>query len=1047
MGPFLARVHAIASSSSAVGRRWCHGWAVLQQDWIASTHLRCPDLGPGTIRRVQVDVLGTLRVVVDDEVVEITAAKERGLVEILALRAGRPVAVDELVAALWGDTPPATARKTLQGYVSRVRSVLGPGVIVTEPPGYTLDVPRGSVDADRFETLAAEGRAAFRSGDVERSFEAFTEALALWRGRPLIDLSESETSDAVVRRLEELRLRVAEDLTETRLALGQHEELVPELESLVTEHPYRETLWSQLMVALYRCGRQRDALRAYRRARGVLVQELGIEPGPELQEIERAVLDQDRALDASPFDSQHRFRPRTMATTVGTNFPAPRTSFIGREAELSELMGLVGERRLITLVGVGGGGKTRLAVELARRYVDALRERFSGGIFFVDLSSLTNGRVLARQMAEALGIAGGGTLGGSAPAGSMTGGMVAFLRDRNVLLVVDNCEHLLSDCAELIDRLLREAPGLSVLATSREPLAIEGEQVWRVYPLALPGAGQVDNAEAMQLLIDRMRAVRPHFQLDETNRDALVQICVSLDGIPLALELAAARVGHLTPGEIADRLVDRFELLRGGRRRVSRQRTLQATIDWSHDLLSPNEQVVFRRLAVFSGGFTLDAVAGVCMDRVGVPALDVVASLVERSLVLVADNEGQTRYRFLETVRVYAEDRLVEAEEADRLRTAHRDWFLGRLEGESWDRCLVSEVLAAELHREFDNLRRALEWCEVEGRPDLFRHLLLRMACVFPRYGHLGEADAWFDRVIDYEERNIAPDDWLGHAVRDYLHLYTGDYIDEYRTNPDAGARADRHRARSWALPEGGLATHLARLTSTALLAYTPTRAAELERQADRLAGQLTDYPLLRTHCLWFKAVALFYQRHLDEAANLLEEIRSPDFSEARASLAVMRHLQGRDAEALQMVESSGWALDPSARTRPIVAAAANAAQGHMAAARAELRSMVTSVRQSGWEHPDARTDCLLGLAVLAALDDEPEQASRLFAATAGFVSHPSVFAFMPHYLDHIREELDRETRHRCIDEGRALTVDEAIDAELARWEAQGEATRDAAGN
>jgi DNA-binding SARP family transcriptional activator len=550
-------------------------------------------------------ILGPLEVHDDSAPVRVPGAKERALLADLLVNAGRVVPADRLVEDLWGEHPPGNPANTLQGRVSALRRALGSagsGMVVTRPPGYALNVDPGQVDATRFERLVAEATAT-AAGDGPRAARLLEEALGLWRGPALAEFADQPWAQAEAARLEELRLAATEALVDLRLAAGGHAGLVGELEGLVAAHPTRERLRGQLMVALYRSGRQADALGAYTEAREVLAEELGIDPSPELQRLYQAILVQDPALEATTLDrgpGRH-------------NLPERLTSLVGRDEELRELAKLVEQHRLVTVLGPGGAGKTSVAVELARQLAPGVPD----GVWLVELAGLADPALLAEVVVAALGLV--EEAGGAAPPPAPER-LATFVADKALLLVLDNCEHLVGACAELAQRLLAAGPEVKVLATSRAVLGVPGEVVWPVPPLAVPeapdpevipapggatGPGPAAAADApealarydaVRLFWERAAAADPGFALDAASAPAVAELCRRLDGLPLAIELAAARVRFLPPAEIVARLGDRFGLLAGGSRTVAaRQRTLRATVDWSWELLEQREQVLFRR--------------------------------------------------------------------------------------------------------------------------------------------------------------------------------------------------------------------------------------------------------------------------------------------------------------------------------------------------------------------------------------------------------------------------------------------------------------------
>ena len=643
---------------------------------------------------------------------------------MLALDAGSVVPSDRLVDDLWRSQPPPGAPKTLRSYISRLRRLLRPEATLTaRGDGYVLELEHAWVDAARFEGLTKEGQAALTLGEVREAAERFGDGLALWRGRALADVIDVEVLALESGRLEELRLEALEGRIEAELELGLHAELVSELERLVAEHPLRERFWRQLVLALYRCERQADALAAYRRARDLLAEELGLEPGEELQRLEQAVLRHE--VPAIPRHVQPH------------NLPAPLTTFVGRDRDLTDLERVLGEARLVTLTGLGGVGKTRLALELAARLV----EDYPDGVWFVDLSGIADPSLVPAQVAAVLGLRESAAL-------PLLDILRNYLRTRELLLILDNCEHLLPSCAELIETLLQGAPPLRILATSRDSIGVTGGVEYAIEPLEVPPATaasrEAASVGAVRLFLDR--ASKPSgLAATPTAVATVARICRDLDGIPLAIELAAARTRALSVDEIAAHLDDRFGFLKYWRRvAVPRHQTLRATMDWSYELLSDREKEVMRRLSVFAGGSTLRAAAAVCAAGDQASALDTITGLVERSLV-VADQRGEeTRYRLLETVRQYAAERLEEAGEADATRRAHALTFLS----------LVEEAPSpdgdplARLVPEQDNLRMALDWSLAAGE-EIAPALALASSRFWYAREHDEEARRWLERALE----------------------------------------------------------------------------------------------------------------------------------------------------------------------------------------------------------------------------------------------------------------------------------------------------------
>jgi predicted ATPase/DNA-binding SARP family transcriptional activator len=601
-------------------------------------------------------ILGPLDLRTDDGTpLDPGGTRPRALLTLLLLDAGRGVSLQRLTDGLYGTEPPAGAANALQSQVSRLRRRLAPHAeIEATATGYRVTALPDAVDLHRFERLAGEGRSALAAGDHPRAAARLREALALWRGPALPDLPDAHAERA---RLDDLRLAAVQDRVEADLALGGGPELVPELRTLLTAHPLSERLYGQLMRALHADGRPAEALTVYETARRTLADELGADPSPELSALHLELLRGGEA-------ERHR------------RLPVQLTRFIGRDAELARIAALLTDTRLVTLTGPGGAGKTRLAIEAGSRRAEAC---------FVELAPLTDGARIPYAVLTALGV----REGFRTPVTDGTDRLLAALEDRELLLVLDNCEHLVEEAARFASLLLAACPGVRVLATGRESLGITGEVLVPVPPLP--------PEPAVRLFLDRARAVRPGFEDDARVRD----ICAALDGLPLAIELAAARLRTLTPEELADRLDDRFRLLsRGDRSKAPRHRTLRAVVEWSWDLLDEEERELARRLTVFAGGATLDAVEAVC----GLPyPEDVLASLVEKSFVEVSEG----RYRMLETIRAFAAADLTGPGE---LRAAHAGYFLRLAErAEPFLRGREQLAWLSRLDAEHDNLDAAVD--------------------------------------------------------------------------------------------------------------------------------------------------------------------------------------------------------------------------------------------------------------------------------------------------------------------------------------------------
>ncbi|GGP00527.1 SARP family transcriptional regulator [Nonomuraea glycinis] len=698
------------------------------------------------------------------EPVQVPEVKVRALLADLLVHRGVPVSTDRLTEDLWGGRPPGNAPAALRVKASQLRKALGDRDLVTfQPPGYLLRVAAEEVDAGLFQALL--GRAAHTT-DLTVRRALLTEALELWRGEAYGEFADEQFTRTAIAKLDEQRLVAMESLAETRLGLGEHDLLAAELADLVRRHPLRERLQAVHLRSLYRAGRQSEALTRYAALRSRLANDLGIDPGPELTSLHQAILHQSPTLTfPTPPTDPHPTGPRT-------NLPAPLTALVGRREAVAEVRSLLTTTRLITLTGPGGVGKTRLALEVATQprelgvagQPDAREvagSGFAGGVWLVELGAVSvQGRGgVADAVAKVLGVR------DDVP-GALTDRLAGALRDGRTLLVLDNCEHVVDEVAELAGVLLRAAPGLRILATSQEPLRVAGETVWSVPPLARAAAVELFRARAGVRLDDDA---------------AVAEICERLDGIPLALELAATRMRALTPRQLADRLDDRFRVLASGQRGApARQRTLRAMIAWSWELLTEAERLVLRRLAVHTGGWTLEAAEAICADS-GSDVVDVLTRLVDRSLVvagptrvagqvvdrsvtepaglhdrpgaapgLPGDRSGTgPRYRLLESVGAYCRERLAEAGELDAMRLRHARHYADLAErAEPHLRGHEQRRLLAVFDAEGDNIRAAIEASVRLGAAEEAVRLVNATAWYWVLRGRLGEGRRALESVV-----------------------------------------------------------------------------------------------------------------------------------------------------------------------------------------------------------------------------------------------------------------------------------------------------------
>ncbi|MGD9751392.1 MAG: BTAD domain-containing putative transcriptional regulator [Acidimicrobiia bacterium] len=669
---------------------------------------------------------------------DVAGARARALLSCLVLHADQPVAAELLIDWVWGEALPRNPLNALQVQLSKLRRLLSPHELVASGSTYRLLADRDEVDAHRFERLAAAARQAREDGEALRAAALFDEAAGLWRG---VALAEVDHPDAVAvrSRLEELRLDTVEHGLHLRLETAGGEQLGPliaELELQCARQPLRERLRTLHITALYRSGRQAEALRAFQEARRTLVEEIGVEPGAELRALEAAILAQDPQLGTGSWGEWRRLAAG--AATVGStidapaplaeaappsgagagaepelaplgspppgNLPVDLTPFIGRRAELAEVARLLdGPDRLFTLVGPGGAGKTRLALAAAR----AVQPPPAAGLWLVELAPVLDGDVDV-AVATAIGALEGPEVDTSA---GVTARLRAYIARRPLLLVLDNCEHVIVDAARLVDELLRACPELRVLATSREGLGVPGERLWPVPPLV--------GVDAVELFVQRARAHVAGFAPDERELATVAELCARLDGLPLALELAAARLRSLTLDELAGRLDDRFRLLTGGARSVlPRQQTLRALVDWSYDLLDERERRVWQALSAMSGGCRLDAAEAVCADELidRDDVLDLLDSLVDKSLVAVTRTEDAARYGLLQTIALYGREKLAASGRAEAVRDRHLAFWaslapgmLGGLQSPEQGRWL------SRLRADVDNVRACVAWAVQRG--------------------------------------------------------------------------------------------------------------------------------------------------------------------------------------------------------------------------------------------------------------------------------------------------------------------------------------------
>jgi predicted ATPase/DNA-binding SARP family transcriptional activator/Tfp pilus assembly protein PilF len=921
-------------------------------------------------------LLGPLEVVSDGEAIALGGRKPRTLLAALLLRANELVSAGRLIDVLWGEQPPDTAPAALQVHVSHLRKALGHNRIATQAPGYLLRVGTDELDLHRFERLLEEARELAPSAAGER----LREALSLWRGRALADFEQEPFAWGEISRLEQLRLDALESRIDADLASGHHAGLLPELDATLVAHPHRERAHGQRMLALYRSGRQADALEAYRTARATLVADLGIEPGPELRRLERAILDQDPGLDIPSATVAARMSERAVPVAR-----ARLTSFVGRRREIREIRALLRleDVRLLTLTGPPGVGKTRLAIELTAALVD----EFAEGAILVELAPVSDPDLVALAICEALGVQ---QRRGRTAAKTLA----AYLHGRRVLLVLDNFEQIIGAAALLVDVLL-DAPTVKLLVTSRAPLDLPEERIYSLLPLQLPDRSyshdlaRLRRTEAVRLFIDRARLARSGFVLTEANANAVAELCRRLDGLPLPLELAAARVKLLSPAAILQRLGQRVERLKAapGSGVPARHRTLHSAIAWSYDLLPGEEQALVTGLAVFVGGFTLAGAHAVSGD-VDIDIVDGIESLQTNNLIKIERASGeQARFGMLETIREYGLERLAERGDGEEVRRRHANFYLALAE-EAAPGLMGPQQMRwlQQLDSERGNLRAALTWAIQSGESEVG----LRTAAALWRFWQLRasetEGRGYVDRLLagpnssastranaQSRAASLAYAQGDNASVRRYL---------EASLPVHRALNHDRHVAGSLgvlgssALAEGD--TERARMLIEEALA-TARRASDLFGEAQALA-QLGN--------------VLVAEGELDEAKRMFSESvrKARELGDARGvanwtrSIGEIALVQGDYSQARQLFEESlathrrlddGFGISGSLSNLAFLALETKDND----TARRLLDERIKLDRKGGYHY---RIAVSLELAAkLAAAQDLPRRAARLYGAAS----------------------------------------------------------------
>ncbi|MET9251453.1 BTAD domain-containing putative transcriptional regulator [Nonomuraea sp. NPDC003709] len=841
------------------------------------------------VARLRVTLLGAFQVSRGDTVLPVPGARLQGLLVRLALAGGRRVEPGVLVDAIWAEEPPSGPAPALQTLVSRLRRALTPadaarGVVVQVAGGYRLAVDAADVDALRFEQLTAAGRERLRAGDPEAAGAALAEAVALWGDHPGAEPAViAAVAPTVATRLAHVSIEAVADLADAELSLGRAEVAAARLTGLLAEHTVHERAAALLMDALAAQGRQAEALAVYERTRQTLADVLGADPGTALRERHLRLLRPDRPIQAPEASSGGApARSSAGANAEGgspavvtglqaatepdpirpTDLPAPLTSFIGRDDDLTRIGALFTTGRLVTVLGPGGAGKTRLALEAARRH----RHEYRDGAWLIDLASVTEPAKIATAVLAGTGLRGGAMLDARKRVeGNELDVLAGELGGRESLLLVDNCEHLIDAVAHLVAALLPRCPGLRVLATSREPLAVDGEALVPLAPLALPdpddSVEQARRAASVRLFTERAAAVRPGFDVDEITLPDIMRVVHGLDGMPLALELAAARLRTLSLPDLADGLSDRFRLLTTGSRTAPpRHRTLRAVIAWSWELLNEHERTVAERISILAGGVTPASATAVCAGT-AVPTAEIpelLATLVDRSLLQLVPGTG--RYRMLETIREYGAGRLTDTGDlgtARDLAAAHFTELMARHDPQlrGAGQLTAMKVIGAE----YDNTLAALRHlCATRDSPGATA-LALTLTWYWQMFGRHLDAAYWLGEALAVPGGGPTPDRDCARAV--YL-LNRADILSGITAGEAADDRAEMRELADRLLAHPELPSHY-RVFGPILLFLQEEQAALATFQ--RLADG---------DDVWLSGLANMFQAEIAENAGALDRKR-----------------------------------------------------------------------------------------------------------------------------------------------------------------------------
>ncbi len=961
-------------------------------------------LGGVTMAAWGYGLLGPVEVRVNGRAIEFAGARQRLVLAMLLLAANQQVPAGRLADELWGEALPRDPAGALRTQISRLRRALGPAgdSLITVEGGYRLHVQRAQLDATRFEDALAEAATA----PAGAALGILDRALGLWRGPALGEFAGLPFAQPEALRLDELRVAARERQAELLMATECAAEAVAALQAVVAEHPERERARGLLMQALYRTGRHTDALATFRSWRQHLSEDLGLDPSPALERIEQDIL---RHALPSP-----ESRPERPGRAL---LPLPVTSFVGRDEDRLAVTELLGHARLLTLHGPGGVGKTRLALEVAAQ----IGSRYPDGVRFCDLAAIRGPATVTRAIANATGLS-------ERAFRPLDDQLVKDLARCHMLLVLDNCEHVTDAVAIIADRLLRETRNVTILATSRERLGIDGEHVWPVRPLAADGPG----APAVRLFLDRARAATPVVRYETGDAVEAAALCARLDGLPLAIELAAARLPGTTIAELAGNLDDRFGLLTAGHRADRRHHSLRAVVDWSYQQLLPAEQRLFRQLSVFRGWFDASAAREVA----GAGTIPLVLDLVDRSLV-TADRDGDvTRYRLLETLRDYGLERLVERGELDAAHVRHAHWAAGLVAQAARGLHGPDEAQwAARLDQHIDDLRAAHGWLagqdpalDLRMTAGLHWFALWRCHSEVFRWADVSAAAAAGSRSPFYPEALASAA--LGAVYRGDLHA------------ADTAARAAFAAAR----PLAPIAARrpLEALGDVAIFRGELDRAASLYGRAHDLSAGAGDH----LDAAWdaaSAAAALGYGNRLDEAHRLARQAQdAAEASGAPSALALAAWVMGEITAGTdpgqagpQLLRAVGLAVPAGNRLvaglAEVSLAALHARHGDPAAALRYYQQVIPQWRQAGaWTPQWVTIRTLIDLlARVGACRDAATLYGAASSATTGAPAYGADADRLRRSAARLRDQLTAAGFRACTEEGERLDGHQVIDLAL----------------